>query len=86
MFGSCFTPNNDGFNDYFEVKGIQDFPDNELTVFNRWGLEVYYMEHYMNNWDGRDNNGNMISDGTYFAVLKLRSINKYYKTYIDLRR
>ncbi len=86
LLPNAFTPNNDGFNDYFEVKGIQDFPDNELTVFNRWGLEVYYMEHYMNNWDGRDNNGNMISDGTYFAVLKLRSINKYYKTYIDLRR
>ncbi len=86
LLPNAFTPNNDGFNDYFEVKGIQDFPDNELTVFNRWGLEVYSMEHYMNNWDGRDNNGNMVSDGTYFAVLKLRSINKYYKTYIDLRR
>jgi hypothetical protein len=86
LLPNAFTPNSDGFNDYFEIKGIQDFPDNELTIFNRWGLVVYSKEHYLNSWDGRDNDGNMVSDGTYFAVLNLKSINKFYKTYIDLRR
>jgi gliding motility-associated-like protein len=86
LLPNAFTPNNDGYNDFFEIKGIQDFLDNEITIFNRWGLVVYNTENYFNTWDGRDNDGNMVSDGTYFAVLKLRSINKFYKTYIDLRR
>lgn len=86
LLPNAFTPNNDGYNDFFEIKGIQDFLNNEIIIFNRWGLVVYSTENYFNTWDGRDNDGNMLPDGTYFAVLKLQSINKFYKTYIDLRR
>ena len=41
----------------------------ELTVFNRWGRIVYHSKNYQNDWDG-DN----LSDGTYFYVLKCHGL------------
>ncbi len=82
-----FTPNGDGFNDFYVIKGIQGYPDNQINVFNRWGNLVYSANGYVNNWDGIGNNGNVLPDGTYFIVVDLNvegqgDINGY----IDLRR
>lgn len=49
-----FTPNGDGINDFFEIKGVQNFPGNELNIFNRWGEPVFSMHDYDNSWDGTD--------------------------------
>jgi gliding motility-associated-like protein len=68
---SGFSPNDDGINDTFEVTGLDVLTDNELTVFNRWGQQVYHMAGYANQWDGRDNNGHALVDGTYFYVLTI---------------
>ncbi|WP_341200832.1 DUF7507 domain-containing protein, partial [Croceibacter atlanticus] len=73
------SPNGDGINDAFTIRGIENFPDNTLSIYNRWGVEVY-------NVDGYGQNGNKfvgISEGrvtieqdrqlpvgTYFYVLK----------------
>ena len=62
------TPNGDGVNDAFMVEGIHRFPSNELTVFNRWGREVYRTENYANDWEGTWN-GQVLPDGTYFYLL-----------------
>ena len=62
------TPNGDGVNDAFMVEGIHRFPANELTVFNRWGREVYSTENYANDWEGTWN-GQPLPDGTYFYLL-----------------
>jgi gliding motility-associated-like protein len=65
-----FSPNGDGINDFFEVVGIESFRDNELTIFNRWGNQVYYKIGYTNEngWDGTWE-GRPLPDGTYFYVL-----------------
>ena len=49
-----FTPNGDGVNDFFEIKGVQNFPGNELHIFNKWGEPVFSMRDYDNSWDGTD--------------------------------
>lgn len=36
-----FTPNGDGLNDVWELKGLDEFPQAELRVFDRWGRLVY---------------------------------------------
>ncbi|MCA1744669.1 MAG: tandem-95 repeat protein, partial [Bacteroidales bacterium] len=72
---STFSPNGDGVNDYWVIQGITDFPDSELSVFNRWGNLVYQKAPYDNSWDGRASSSVFGSDelpeGTYFYILKM---------------
>ena len=83
---SAFSPNGDGFNDRFIVRGIEDFPDNSFVVFNRWGQTVFESNGYNNEWDGRSSSGEQLTDGTYFVILKVKLNGKVYNTYVDLRR
>jgi gliding motility-associated-like protein len=74
----AFTPNKDNINDKFEVrlKGenkTEDFRQaylaNEFVVYDRWGRRVFQKDNYKSeDWDG-DN----LSDGTYFYILKCTS-------------
>lgn len=65
------TPNGDGMNDFFEIEGIDRFPQNELYVYNRWGREIYSATDYSNEWDATFN-GVAVPNGTYFYVLNNR--------------
>ncbi|MEM6965221.1 MAG: gliding motility-associated C-terminal domain-containing protein [Bacteroidota bacterium] len=62
-----FSPNNDGVNEVFYIEGVENYPDNELQIFNRWGNEVYFEQGYLNNWRGTWA-GKPLADGTYFYV------------------
>lgn len=70
-----FSPNGDGVNDKFVIPGIENFPENELSVYNRWGSQIYHIKGYENSWDGKSNNnmsmGEPLAAGTYFYVLTL---------------
>ncbi len=64
---NIFTPNGDGKNDVFKVKGLEAYPGSQLTIFNRWGNEVYHSDNYLNNWDGSN-----LAEGTYYYLLNRR--------------
>jgi gliding motility-associated-like protein len=59
------SPNGDIDNQFFVIACINNYPGNELTIFNRWGNEVFRSKNYQNNWDGLYK-GNELPDGTYF--------------------
>ena len=72
---NCFTPNGDGKNDGFVIKNIENFPDNKLKIFNRWGNLVYEKNGYLNEFDGYANTGDQVGksklpSGTYYVVLE----------------
>ncbi len=64
-----FSPNGDGKNDTFKVNGLENFPNHELFIYNRWGTQVYTTKNYSNDWGGNWE-GNDLPDGTYFYVIK----------------
>ena len=71
-----FSPNGDGVNDLFVIRGIQNYPNNSFLIYNRWGNKVFEAKPYQNNWDGKSDFGLILSGdelpiGTYFYLLDL---------------
>ena len=70
-----FTPDGDGKNDFFVIKGIEGRTVS-LTVFNRWGNKVYQNDAYDNTWSGTPNVSGLIignsklPQGTYYYVIE----------------
>ncbi len=84
---NTFSPNGDGYNDFYVIKGIQGYPNSQLDIFNRWGNLVYSKKGYTNDWNGVSNNGNELPDGTYFIVVDLNMEGKEnVKGSIDIKR
>jgi len=83
---SGFSPNGDGKNEYFLIHGLEDYPSNNITIYNRWGNLVYEMDGYDNRWDGTSMDGKTLPAGTYFVVLKINNYPILKKGFVDLRR
>lgn len=76
---NAVNPNDTGGNEYFKIAGLEKYPDNDVTIFNRWGIEVFQTKGY-------DTNGNVFNgiskgrvtvrknkelpEGTYFYVIR----------------
>jgi trimeric autotransporter adhesin len=74
LIPNVFSPNGDGVNDFFEIQseGIKTM---SLTIFNRWGQEIYVMDSPDDKWDGSDQ-----SEGTYFYTFQCTSFSGVDKT------
>lgn len=71
-----FTPNNDGVNDVLKIKGLVNYPNASITIFNQWGQIVYQSGlGYKNDWNGVNmvgsnySKGIVLPEGIYFYVL-----------------
>jgi len=63
---NAFTPNGDGINDYFFNSGyLLDVSSYRMSIFNRWGQEVFSAESINQQWDGRNSSGDESPQGTY---------------------
>ena len=70
---NILTPNGDGWNDVFEIPGLESYKTVELLIVNRWGGEVYRSSNYR--CVGTDENscftGKGLANGVYFYSLRL---------------
>lgn len=63
-----FTPNNDGHNDFWQIKGIANFPNSETLIFNRYGKLLAKISSNDLGWDGFYNGKQMISNDYWFKT------------------
>jgi gliding motility-associated-like protein/uncharacterized repeat protein (TIGR01451 family) len=73
-----FSPDGDGRNDLFVIKGLPAGIDNTLTIYNRWGQKVYSKDNYDNTWAGYPSVSGTLGNqklptGTYYYILEFKS-------------
>ncbi|SFW84728.1 DUF7507 domain-containing protein [Chitinophaga sancti] len=66
VFANAMSPNGDGKNDFFVIKGLEKYPPAALFVFNRWGDMVFQSKAYHNEWNGAG-----LSEGVYYYKLEV---------------
>ena len=84
-FYSGFTPNGDGVNDVWIIDNIEQFPENTVKIFNRWGNVIWSETGYDNTnvvWGGLNNPGAEMTTATYFYVVTVAG--KTYKGWLEL--
>ncbi|RPE08928.1 hypothetical protein EGT74_18085 [Chitinophaga lutea] len=65
----AITPNGDGINDYLQIEGLRNFPDNEIHIANTTGRILFEAKPYKNDFRGYANNGSqLLPKGVYYYV------------------
>jgi gliding motility-associated-like protein len=88
------SPNGDGMNESWEIKGIESYPDNNVKVFDRWGNIVFEKDSYNNlletTWKGTSNKGlskgQDLPNGTYYYEIDIKGLNKPLSGFVILNR
>jgi gliding motility-associated-like protein len=65
------SPNADNLNETWIIQNLEFYPDNKVTVYNRWGNIVYEAEPYKNDWNGhyKGTKAESLPAATYFYVI-----------------
>jgi gliding motility-associated-like protein len=92
---TAFSPNYDGINDVFQLDGLENADEFTMNIYTRQGVIIYRIEKKPGGelrddlwWDGRLENGDEATDGTYYYVLEVGYAGQtyQYKGYIELVR
>ena len=88
IFNAVTPGDGDGKNDFFLIAGIENFPNNTVEIYNRWGVLVYEADGY-NNADKSfvgESNGRVtiaqstqLPEGTYFYIIKYADNGNQYE-------
>jgi gliding motility-associated-like protein len=69
---NTFTPDGDGVNDVWVIEGIEQYPNAQISIRNRWGDLVYNSVGYVNPWDGTNSQtGEALPIGSYYYTINL---------------
>jgi gliding motility-associated-like protein len=71
----AFSPNGDGQNDTWNIKNLENYPNNTVDIYNRYGEKVYSSIGYSVPWNGRYK-GNDLPFGTYYYIINPKNGRK----------
>lgn len=80
-----FTPNNDTYNDFWEVKGLINYPEAEVTIFDRYGKFIIQLNASRLTWDGTYNKQPLPATD-YWYVLKIDKTRPEMRGHFSLKR
>ncbi len=69
-FPKVFTPNNDGYNDHWQINGVKKFPNSKILIYDRYGKLLKELTSQSTGWDGTYN-GNKMPAADYWFVVNL---------------
>lgn len=79
-----FTPNNDGFNDFWHILAIEEFPESVTSIFDRYGRFLKKLTYLDSGWDGTFNGEPLIATDYWFTV-ELGN-GRSFKSHFSLKR
>ena len=69
---NTFTPNDDGINDYWVIKGLEPYPNVDVQIFTRYGQKVFESKGYSQPFNGNYGNSKL-PPGVYYYIVNLNS-------------
>lgn len=88
---TLFTPNSDGFNDDWDIQGIEYYPVIDIQIFNRWGDVVFSYTgsgavYNDNPWDGTLNDKKDLPMGSYVYILDIKNEETPFNGVVSIKR
>ncbi|WP_422090674.1 HYR domain-containing protein [Tenacibaculum ovolyticum] len=91
-----FSPDGDGINEYWEIDGIENYPNNQVLIYNRWGDLIFETTGYNNASNvfrgiankKRNLGAGKLPEGTYLFHIKIKGSHnlKKEKGFLILKR
>ena len=71
---TSFTPDGDGVNDFFGIRGfrLDSYQEFSLDITNRWGDKIFSTNDVYSYWDGKSSDGSDIMSGLYFWTVTIK--------------
>ncbi|HET8884948.1 MAG TPA: choice-of-anchor L domain-containing protein [Salinimicrobium sp.] len=86
-FPKFFTPNNDGFNDYWNIKDLVNHPEGKIEIFDRYGKLITIISTSGNGWDGTFHGKALFSSDFWFKVrYEMDGVQREFKSHFTLKR
>ncbi|CAG5077423.1 gliding motility-associated C-terminal domain-containing protein [Parvicella tangerina] len=86
---NTLTPNDDGYNDTWIIRSIENYPAANIDVYDRWGQRVFHSVGYGGEkvWDGTLL-GARLPEGVYYYYIDLKTGNEedVYAGYVTIVR